>query len=100
MRERKELPTDCGLWGVFVEMRFGFQPRPHPYQVAQKHFLACFLPFPALLSRGKVVFGGLISNKFIRFDSRVGQVVGQRKEVGDFADKVWSGFERGSASGM
>ena len=78
MRERKELPTDCSLWGVFVEMRFGFQPRPHPYQVTPEDFLAYFLPFRAVLSREKVVLGGLVSDIFIRFSSSVGQVVGQK----------------------
>ena len=56
--------------------------RPHPYQLMQEDFLAYFLPFPALLSREKMVSGGLVSNKFIRFSSRVGQIVGQSLSCG------------------
>lgn len=45
----------------------------------QEDFSAYFLAFRAVLSRERVVFSGYISDVFIRFDSRVGQVVGQRK---------------------
>ena len=56
--------------------------RPHLYQLMQEDFLAYFLPFPTLLSQEKVVLGALVSDKFFRFLSRVGQIVGQRKRVG------------------
>ena len=61
------------LWSCYANAN----ERPHPYQVTPEDFLACFLAFPALLSRGKVVLDGFVSDKFIRFSSRVGQVVGR-----------------------
>ena len=78
------------LWSCYPNAN----ERPHPYQLMQEDFLAYFLVFPAVLSRERVVFGGFVSDKFIRFDSRVGQDVGQRKRWVNFADKVWKGFER------
>lgn len=78
------------LWSCYSNAN----ERPHPYQLMQENFLAYFLAFRAVLFRERVVLGGYISDKFIRFNSRVGQVVGRRKVGGDFADKVWKGFER------
>ena len=51
-------------------------------------FLAYFLPFPALLSREKVVSSGLVSDKFFRFSSRVGQVVGQKASGSEFILRI------------
>ena len=68
-------PAECAV----ARSRYpGSEWRPHPYQLMQEVFLAYFLPFPALLSREKMVLGGYISVKSIRFYPRVGQIVGQK----------------------
>ena len=68
--------------GIFRGTAIQIHWRPHPYQVTPEDFWAYFLAFPALLSREKMVLGGLVSDKFFRFSSRVGQVVGQGLSCG------------------